>query len=75
MSVKNFNDDTRNRTRDLPGCSTVPQPTATPRGNNICWMSDELMGEGNKIDVYFVQNNSVSLTEKPSYLGSFPDSA
>jgi hypothetical protein len=28
MSVKNSIDTIRNRTRDLPACSTVPQPTA-----------------------------------------------
>jgi len=31
MSLKNSNDTIRNRTRDLPACSSVPQPTATPR--------------------------------------------
>ena len=29
--MKNSNDTIRNRTRDLPGCSAVPQPTAPPR--------------------------------------------
>jgi hypothetical protein len=28
MSMKNFNDTMGNRTRDLPACSAVPQPTA-----------------------------------------------
>jgi len=28
MSMKNSNHTIRNRTRDLPACSTVPQPTA-----------------------------------------------
>ena len=28
MSMKNFNDTIENRTRDLPICSAVPQPTA-----------------------------------------------
>jgi hypothetical protein len=28
--MKNFNDTIGNRTRDLPGCSAVPQPTAPP---------------------------------------------
>jgi hypothetical protein len=28
MLMKNFNDTIVNRTRDLPGCSAVPQPTA-----------------------------------------------
>ena len=31
MSMKNSNDTTGNRTRDLPACSSVPQPTAAPR--------------------------------------------
>jgi hypothetical protein len=32
MSMKNSNDITENRTRDLPTSSAVPQPTALPRG-------------------------------------------
>ena len=31
MSMKNYNDTIGNRTRDLPVCSAVPQPTAPPR--------------------------------------------
>jgi hypothetical protein len=31
MSMKNSNDTIENRTRDLPVCSTVSQPTAPPR--------------------------------------------
>ena len=31
MSMKNSNDNTGNRSRDLPTCSAVPQPTAPPR--------------------------------------------
>jgi hypothetical protein len=34
MSTKNSNDTIRNRTRDLPACSAVPQPTAPPRAPN-----------------------------------------
>jgi hypothetical protein len=30
MSMKNSNDTIGNQTRDLPACSTVPQPTAPP---------------------------------------------
>jgi hypothetical protein len=30
-SLKNSSDSIRNRTRKLPACSTVPQPTAPPR--------------------------------------------
>ena len=29
--MKNCNDTIGNRTRDLPACSAVPQPTAPPR--------------------------------------------
>jgi len=31
--MKNSNDTIGNRTRDLPTCSAVPQPTAPPREN------------------------------------------
>jgi hypothetical protein len=31
VSMKNSNDISENRLRDLPACSTVPQPTAPPR--------------------------------------------
>ena len=31
MSIKNSNDKIGNRTRDLPACSAVPQPTAPLR--------------------------------------------
>jgi len=31
MSMKNFSDTIGNRTRDLPGCSVVPQRNAPPR--------------------------------------------
>jgi len=30
MSMKNINDTIGNRTRDLPACSALPQPTAPP---------------------------------------------
>jgi hypothetical protein len=30
MSIKNFSDTIGNRTRDLPACNPVPQPTAPP---------------------------------------------
>jgi len=31
MSMKNSNDTIGNRTRNLPACSAVPQPSAPPR--------------------------------------------
>jgi len=36
MSMKNFNDTIGNRTRDLPACSAVPQPTAPLRVPVLC---------------------------------------
>jgi hypothetical protein len=36
MSMKNSNDTIGNRTRDLPACSAVPQPTALPRAPISC---------------------------------------
>jgi hypothetical protein len=35
--MKNFNDTIENRTRDLPACSAVPEPTAPPRAPFIAW--------------------------------------
>jgi hypothetical protein len=36
MSMKNSNDTTWNRTRDLPACGAVPQPTAPQRVRYKC---------------------------------------
>jgi hypothetical protein len=36
ISMKNPNDTIGNRTRDLPTCSTMPQPTALPRAPTHC---------------------------------------
>ena len=33
--MRNCNDTIGNRTRDLPACSAVPQPTAPPRVSHI----------------------------------------
>jgi hypothetical protein len=35
MSVKNFNGTIGNQSRDLPVCSTVPQPTAPSRAPSL----------------------------------------
>ena len=35
MSMKNCNDTIANRTRDLPTCRAVPQPTAPPRAAHL----------------------------------------
>jgi hypothetical protein len=40
MSMKNFNDNIGNRTRDLPNCNSVPQPTALLRApNNMIYLA------------------------------------
>ena len=46
MSMKNFNDAIGNRTRDLPACSAVPQPTAPPRASVIENWWDEIQAFG-----------------------------
>jgi hypothetical protein len=39
MSMKNSGDTIENRTRDLPACSAVPQPTVPPRAPLSRWLS------------------------------------
>ena len=39
MYTKNFNDTIGNRTRDLPTCSAMPQPTALPRAPFCIYIS------------------------------------
>jgi len=41
MSMKNSNDTIGNRTRDLPACSAVPQPTALPRAPILPYIHSE----------------------------------
>jgi len=36
MSMRNYNENIGNRTRDLPTCSAVPQPTAPPAACPTC---------------------------------------
>jgi len=45
ISLKNFNDAIWNRTRDLPACSTVPQPTAPPRIPRLPWEREYCRGK------------------------------
>jgi len=44
MSMKNSSDTIGNRTRDLPACSAVPQPTALPRAPDRPWGFQEVEG-------------------------------
>jgi hypothetical protein len=47
--MKNSNDTIGNRTRDFPGCSAVPQPTALPAAcPDLPYVASELgKGKGN----------------------------
>jgi hypothetical protein len=51
MSMKNSSDTIGNRTRDVPVCSAVPQPTAPPRAQGIRitqkkeWISEKTWDE------------------------------
>ena len=38
--MKNSNGIIGNRTRDLPACRAVPQPTAPPRASHVCRRDD-----------------------------------
>jgi len=40
--MKNYNDNIGNRTRDLPACSAVPQPTTPPRTRHVIDNDDEI---------------------------------
>ena len=62
MSMKNSNDTIWNRTRDLPACSSVPQPTAPP-----CTLS---LRVGTKV-TYFSLNDigSTSSSHNSSHFG------
>ena len=42
MSMRYPNNTIKNRTRDLPACSAVPQPTATPRPSNLIKYSSKI---------------------------------
>ena len=61
MSMKNSNDINRNRTRDFPACSAVPQPTAPPRSPN------KIVGSTHYFSAYIIFiNNHTSYTKQLS---------
>ena len=51
MSTKNSNDSIGNRSRDLPACSAVPQPTALPRAPTGRKVQTEIEEEGRNIEM------------------------
>ena len=54
--MKNSNDTIGNRTRDLPACNAMPQPTAPPRTP----MQDSIVVNIKKIDLYLSENEKVA---------------
>ena len=58
MSVKNPNDQIGNRTRDLPICSAVPQPTAQSTSN--VYRPLQYVGE-NRVGVVSTGNLEIEL--------------
>jgi len=48
--MKNSNDTIGNRTRDLPACSALPQPTASPRASIVyCVFNNIKVNGGRKV--------------------------
>ena len=60
MSLKNSNDTIGNRTRDLPTCSAVPQPTAPTRAPiaKVAQSKNFLFGLNTKIDLKNIKTAS-----------------
>jgi hypothetical protein len=52
MSMKNSNDTIGNRTRALPVCSAVPQPTAPPRSPRTEWVETRNIREHGRRTTY-----------------------
>ena len=46
MSMKNSNDPIGNRTRNLPACSAVPQPTVSLRASSSVFTHKEFLIHG-----------------------------
>jgi len=49
--MQKSNDTIGNRTRDLPACTAVPQPTAPPRDPNNTVPLGKNIGHGSSADV------------------------
>jgi len=56
MSMKNSNDTIGNRTRDLPTCRSVPQPTASPRAPHSCcvWINIMYVMAGSDLELQYM---------------------
>jgi len=65
MSMKNSNDIIGNRTRDLPACSAVPQPTAPPQYISKLYLKDS--------DNYMFRLSFLNYLENSfAYFANFP---
>jgi hypothetical protein len=49
-SIEKSNDLIENRTRDLPACSVVPEPTTLPRAPSKKWSPYFLMGSEDSLN-------------------------
>jgi hypothetical protein len=58
--MKNSNDTIGNRTRDLPGCGAVPQPTAPPRGLTVRLVQTEVRARHNTQQVGSHQSSNLT---------------
>jgi hypothetical protein len=70
MSMKNSNDIIGNRTRNLPACSAMPQPTAPPAACPICTVVPSIIFDVPTVETIF---NSYGLCQVhkglPEYVG------
>jgi hypothetical protein len=62
MSIKNSNDTIGNRTRDLPACSAVPEPTSPPRVW-AWWLYKNYIGFRNIMGNMIMANGFTALAE------------
>ena len=66
MSMKNSHDTIGNRTRDLPVCSAVPQPTAPPRAASSVRGHKFINGK-----VYYGRGSSIAYAHSCTLIKNF----
>ena len=83
MSMKNSSDNVGNRTRDVPACNAVPQPTAPPRapregpkkgGGGNCRVNEARVDTRRKIlqDLLYEFLNETLACQESRFLGVEP---
>ena len=71
LSMKS-SDSSWNRTRDLPACSTVPQPTAPPRACSVVCYVSTIMEEHPASSGFNPEDRDMMFLALPNYTASFP---